>query len=32
MVYVVLTQVDTDEEGVQTVVGQTSHAMDFIVS
>ena len=30
-VYVVLTQVDTDEEGVQTIVGQTSHTMSFCV-
>ncbi len=30
-VYVVLTQVDTDEEGVQTIVGQTSHTMTFYV-
>lgn len=30
-VYVVLTQVETDEEGVQTIVGQTSHTMKFIV-
>lgn len=30
-VYVVLTQVDTDEEGVQTIVGQTSHTMNFHV-
>lgn len=30
-VYVLLTQVDTDEEGVQTIVGQTSHTMNFIV-
>lgn len=30
-VYVVLTQVDTDEEGVQSVVGQTSHTMNFCV-
>ncbi len=30
-VYVVLTQVDTDEEGVQTIVGQTSHTMKFSV-
>ena len=31
-VYVVLTQVDTDDEGVQTIVGQTSHTMDFKVT
>ena len=31
-VYVVLTQVDTDEEGVQTIVGQTSHTMKFCVA
>lgn len=30
-VYVVLTQVDTDEEGVQTIVGQASHTMTFCV-
>lgn len=30
-VYVVLTQVDTDEDGVQTIVGQASHTMKFIV-
>lgn len=31
-VYVVLTQVNTDEEGVQTIVGQTSHTMIFRVA
>ncbi len=31
-VYVVLTQVDTDEEGTQTIVGQTSHTMKFSVA
>lgn len=30
-VYVVLTQVETDEEGVQTIVGQASHTMKFSV-
>lgn len=30
-VSVLLTQVDTDEEGTQTIVGQASHTMDFIV-
>ena len=28
-VYVVLSQVDTDEEGVQTLVGETTHTMTF---
>ncbi len=31
-VYVVLKQVDTDEDGVQSVVGETAHTMTFIVS
>lgn len=30
-VYVVLTQVDTNEEGVQIIVGQASHTMTFCV-
>lgn len=30
-VYVMLTQVDTDDEGVQTIVGQASHTMTFCV-
>lgn len=30
-VYVVLTQVETDDEGVQTIVGQISHTMKFNV-
>lgn len=30
-VYVVLTQVDTDEDGVQSIVGQASHTMKFVV-
>lgn len=30
-VNVLLTQVDIDEEGTQTIVGQASHTMDFIV-
>lgn len=30
-VYVVLSQVNTDEDGVQTIVGQTSHTMTFCV-
>ena len=30
-VYVVLSQVDTDEDGVQSIVGETVHTMDFTV-
>ena len=30
-VYVVITQVETDEEGTQSIVGQASHTMKFCV-